>query len=190
MSRFGIVIAIAVLCGCADTSADTDTAADTDTTTSDTDTTSTTDTGAQAFEGACVLGCEVPADCCPEGTIDCPGDYPNDWQCEAGSCALKGCQLADQCQSIGNFPDHECHPIAGFGSCFDPCESDADCSMIPGATCSGVADDDARYCLVDSPCLIDADCAGQGLCEVETGICGCDDDDDCSGPGLVCHVDP
>jgi hypothetical protein len=142
-----------------------------------------------AFVGVCAAGCSVAADCCLTGVIDCPGDYPNDWTCEAGLCRRSGCQADEQCGSIGNFPNLQCHPIEGIGSCFEPCVDDLDCIAVPDSSCVGVADDGARYCTATLVCQVDSDCAGQGVCEIATGVCGCRDDDDCVASGMVC-ADP
>ncbi len=192
LARPGLILAF-VLVGCSTTAGDAATSSESESN-GETDSTGESEsgsgeTGDAPLTGVCRLGCNEAADCCPVGSINCPGDYPNNWACEAGLCELPGCQTNEQCAAIGNFADIECHPIAGTGSCFVPCEADADCVSLPDASCSGVADDGARFCLVESLCQTDADCAGEGRCDPQTGACGCHDDDDCTASGLVCNSD-
>lgn len=143
------------------------------------------DTSAKG-RGSCATRCEVPGDCCG-GEPDCPGPFPRNWECTGGFCALGGCAKDDDCHSVMN-PELECHPAGGVGICFDPCENDLDCAPTPGATCRGPVDDGARLCgAFEFGCADDSECFGWGVCEVETGLCGCHDDADCATPGAGCR---
>ncbi|PRP91430.1 hypothetical protein ENSA5_55470 [Enhygromyxa salina] len=145
------------------------------------------DTG-DGDSGYCAMGCEADADCCPMGSLDCPGDsYPDNWFCgDQGVCEFGGCASDDDCTLGGLLPGQECHPIADQPTCFEPCATDADCMLQPGATCSGEADDGTMYCAVeDAPgCESDADCGGYGICDVDSGACYCDQDSNCTAEGV------
>jgi hypothetical protein len=129
--------------------------------------------------GQCFQGCVGPADCCPVGSLGCPGEgYPNNWACNDGICEFGGCTDDLQCGLLGL--TQECHTIDGIGTCFDPCASDSDCALT-GGTCSGVADDGTGFCEVETPpCEDDLDCAGLGICDVQSGECYCLDDANCT----------
>ena len=159
--------------------------------TGSTDTDAGTDTDATGGgAGFCALGCMEAADCCPAGAMDCPGDYPQNWECNDGVCSLGGCSNNDECTFGGALPDFECHEIGGVGACFDPCESDADCEMVPGTTCSGDSDDGAKYCAMESSggCTSDDECGGAGVCNAESGACECSGDAECTIDGYVCKL--
>ncbi|KIG16155.1 Endo-1,4-beta-xylanase A precursor [Enhygromyxa salina] len=135
--------------------------------------------------GFCAMGCEADIDCCPMGADDCPGDaYPNNWTCNGqGVCEFGGCASDDDCGG-GLLDPQECHPIADLPTCFQPCTNDTDCLLQPGTTCSGIADDEAKYCAPpEAPCEADEDCEGAGICNVDTGACYCNEDANCSAEG-------
>ncbi|KIG14309.1 Endo-1,4-beta-xylanase A precursor [Enhygromyxa salina] len=135
--------------------------------------------------GYCAMGCEEDSDCCPMGSLDCPSDnYPNNWSCSAqGVCEFGGCANDDDCGGL--LQSQECHPIGDLPTCFEPCANDADCALQPGTTCSGVADDDVKYCAPEPApaCEGDADCGGYGICNVESGECYCEQDGNCTAEG-------
>lgn len=133
----------------------------------------------------CVQSCVKDADCCSEDPL-CPSPmFPHNPRCSAaGSCELPQCSSDEECTFDGGVPANECHPIDGIDSCFTPCEADGDCSQFTGVTCTGIADDGVKYCsLPQTACRGDGDCLpGLGdKCDVESGICGCEHDLDCSG---------
>jgi hypothetical protein len=151
----------------------------TDTGTGDGDGTDTT-TGGEPTTGVCVASCAGAADCCPLGAIGCPGeDYPNNWECIEGACQLGGCMANADCSDLPIPSDQECLPVAGVGACVDVCENNTDCLF--GTTCSGKADDGTMYCAAPvEPCESDDDCGGAGVCDLDTGTCGCTSDDECT----------
>ena len=170
-----------------DSSSSSDTGSDTfDVATSITATSSGSDTAdtTESAAGLCKATCQQPQECCPPEVVDCPGDYPNNWACEAGLCRSQGCMLDEHCTLDGTLPQFECHAIDAVGRCFEPCQDDAGCVHIPGSACDGLADDGARYC--QTGCSDDLECNGLGVCAAD-GTCRCRDDNDCSGqPNHVC----
>ncbi|MCA9693923.1 MAG: hypothetical protein KC636_30325 [Myxococcales bacterium] len=140
-------------------------------------------------EGVCVRACAEPRDCCPPDVVECPGEYPHAWSCEQGLCVAGGCTNDEQCAALSTVPGVGCHAIEGVGVCFTPCAGDGDCAVIPGSTCSGLADDGVGFCRTG--CESDADCEGAGRCELASGSCRCADDVDCTArEGLVCALAP
>jgi hypothetical protein len=140
--------------------------------------------GGQPTSGYCTKGCDTPADCCSEGIPDCPGPYPENWQCNAGVCDYPGCNTNVECGFIG--PSAECHKVSGLGICFDPCTSDNDCVNFPGTTCKPFADDGAKWCTKpETGCASDSEC---GKLSCKNGECVCTSDDQCAGAG-VCKGD-
>jgi hypothetical protein len=142
--------------------------------------------------GYCAQGCVEDEDCCPIGAVNCPGDdYPNNYVCDQGVCEFGGCTADSDCTGAVT-PNDECHAIEGVGVCFEPCANDNDCLLQVGTTCSGVADDDTKYCAPEpeAPCEEDADCGGAGLCDVESGECMCSSDEECDAGALnVCVLE-
>ncbi|GEM_PF-1676907 len=138
--------------------------------------------------GECKESCMEDMDCCPLGALGCPSEnYPNNWTCTDGVCVFGGCENNDDC---GNPLVEECHPIDGVGTCFDPCANDADCALLLGTQCIGMADDDVMRCEAPTePCEKDSDCLGGGICNPATGECACVSDANCTGQGGdVCVV--
>lgn len=141
-------------------------------------------TGGTPAAGVCVAACEADADCCPLGSIGCPGkDYPNNWTCDEGACSSGGCSEDADCESLVPLTNDECHPIGGVGTCFEPCKDDGDC--MGDTECIGEADDGTMYCSAPvDPCKSDDDCDGAGICDTDAGTCGCTMDDECTADGL------
>ena len=142
-------------------------------------TTSATTTGSGAGPGRCAKGCSMDSECCPELATNCPGPAPKDnYSCGDGICIVAHCVSDDNCM-FGT-----CHEIDGLGTCFNVCAVDDDCAIVPSATCSGAADDGAKYCNLPSPeCATDEDCAGLGTCN-ELARCECQLDSECTAPGV------
>lgn len=162
-------------------------------TSGETDTTGATDdtggstTGGEEV-GVCVQGCEEDVDCCPLGSIACPGkEYPNNYTCNEGICEFGGCDENADCEGI--LADDECHPIDGIGTCFDPCVNDDDCI---NSQCIGVADDGSMYCTTETePCEEDEDCGDLGRCNADEGTCYCESSKQCTDLTLdTCSTDP
>lgn len=150
-----------------------------------------TGTGGAPDAGVCVASCREDADCCPFGAIGCPGDdYPNNWTCVDGACQNGGCSENADCASIIPIGNPECIVVSGVGVCAEPCEREGDCPQAGGTECVGVADDASMYCTTPvDPCENDDDCDGAGVCDVDSGACGCTSADDCTDPELgACSV--
>jgi hypothetical protein len=133
----------------------------------------TTSTGTGSPLGHCERACAKPADCCET----CPGPtWPENFTCVAGICHQGECASNNECSLDGAVPGQECHPLMAFKTCMTVCSGDADCAS--GQICSGVADDQAKYC-IPTTCAQDADCEGSTC---HGGVCGCTTDSECSGP--------
>ena len=94
----------------------------------------------------CEQACNSNADCC---VLDsCPGAYPNNWACIAGSCAQvgPGCVSDAECP----VPDMQaCRPIGGIGNCVYPCSTETQCAVtfnLQGTKCQGEDDNDDKFC--------------------------------------------
>jgi hypothetical protein len=138
--------------------------------------------------GYCAASCRADEDCCPLGAINCPGDnYPDNYFCsDQGVCEFGGCSNDDDCNTGGPLTNQECHAIEGLPTCFEPCATDSDCILQPGTTCSGLSDDGVSYCAPEAApgCRNDDDCAGNGICDVDTGECYCQQDSNCTAEGV------
>jgi hypothetical protein len=128
--------------------------------------------------GFCALACEMPVDCC-NGAPDCPGDFPNDWSCDGGTCAFNGCTDDMQCEMLFASPDYIC---LASGACAEECAVDADCTVMTQTCVDGACTSEA------DPCTTDADCMDFGVCDVDAGTCGCTMDGDCGVDGYVCAL--
>lgn len=90
--------------------------------------------------------CNSNADCC--ALDSCPGAYPNNWACVAGSCAQvgPGCVSDSECP----VPDMQvCRSIGGIGNCVYPCQTDSECAVtfnLQGTKCQGEDDNDDKFC--------------------------------------------
>lgn len=119
------------------------------------------------------------------GIPNCPGAYPNNWTCSGGQCGAPSCSTNDECTFNGAIPKNECHKVSGLGLCFIPCMMDSDCPVM-GETCTGKADDGAKFCetAAKAGCKGDKDCAGYGKCNM--GACECSGDMDCTAKNTKC----
>lgn len=144
-------------------------------------------TGGGAAAGVCVPACREDADCCPLGSIGCPGeDYPNNWTCVEGACQFGGCAETADCTTLIPIGDPECLVVSDIGVCAETCESDDDCPLGSGTTCIGTADDGTMYCTTPvDPCESDDDCNGSGTCDTDSGACVCASADECTDPELA-----
>jgi hypothetical protein len=144
-----------------------------------------TTTSTSAGVSMCVMGCTTAADCC-QGAANCPGDYPANWECNAGVCNMGQCSTDDQCTYGGVLPNNKCLTLDLAGKdykvCAGSCAADADCST--GTACTGVAKNGTdKYCqstAVAPKCTADADCNGSGKCNTTSGACYCDADAECT----------
>lgn len=132
--------------------------------------------------GYCGKSCAMPADCCPMGSMGCPGpNYPNNWTCDSGSCGAPQCAVKDDCTFNGALPDWDCLTKDNLKFCADVCMADADCTAP--LKCIGDAGG-TKYCTAEATagCMTDADCMGYGKCK--DGACSCTADADCTGMGV------
>ncbi|WP_437305901.1 hypothetical protein [Sorangium sp. So ce388] len=134
--------------------------------------------GQEPQERYCAKSCDVPADCCPTGTPDCPSDtYPNNWTCNDGICVAPQCSTTADCATAGSPPGNDCLPVGGRMACVRTCTIGEDCG-VSGAECSGRAVNGAMYCQFPFMCTESSQCNGFGICI--DGDCVCDSDDDCT----------
>lgn len=174
----------------ATTASTSDTEPDTDTDTADTSVTDTdttdTDTGGDA--GYCVPSCEEAIDCCAgEPTCEAGvGTFPYAWSCDEGACTFGGCTADDECTFGGVIPANVCDEDSG--ACGYGCTDTAECQAVIGMEtfeCNGV------YC-EPAPCADDADCTAPATCDVDSGLClgpGCATDADCEVIGGICDAE-
>jgi hypothetical protein len=141
--------------------------------------------GSAPGAGYCGKSCAAPADCCPAGSMGCPGDYPNNWTCDSGTCGAPQCASDMDCTFGGVLMGYSCLTANSYKICAIPCTADADCSMVM-LTCVGTDDSGAKYCSSDTStggCTADADCAGYGKCNTASGACECTADAECTATG-------
>ncbi|MBK8996242.1 MAG: hypothetical protein IPM35_10920 [Myxococcales bacterium] len=131
--------------------------------------------------GYCTRPCGTVNDCCPAGSTDCPSNqYPNNYKCVAGGCRSPECSTTTDCSSTN--PKLDCFSLSGFHSCALTCSADTDCTSP--LTCSGLDDNNKKFCLAKgSGCSDDASCNGYGKC-VEK-VCVCYADADCTKAGFT-----
>jgi hypothetical protein len=131
--------------------------------------------------GYCTKPCAAAADCCPPGDPNCPGPtYPNNVACTNGACYAPECSATSDCTALN--PKLDCFSLSGFDDCAFACASDADCTAP--LTCSGVDDNNKKFCLsAGGGCTDDASCNGLGKCVNK--VCVCDVDNDCTKPGFT-----
>lgn len=137
--------------------------------------------------GTCAPECEIAADCCQPGMLDCPGAYPNDWSCDGGFCAFGGCGGDADCTYGGALADWECHPVLGVRSCVLPCTADPDCAAFGLSCAEEGTDDGVRFCVSAAADCDVSGCGGFGRCDADSGFCVCDSSDDCQAPGYGCR---
>lgn len=140
-----------------------------------------TDADAAPATGFCTPPCTTASDCCPAGATDCPSNqYPNNYQCVAGGCRSPECSTTTDCSSQN--PKLDCFSLSGFKSCGLTCSTDTDCTLP--LTCSGLDDNNAKFCLAQgSGCSDDASCNGYGKCVGK--LCVCYADTDCTKAGFT-----
>lgn len=152
----------------------------------------TTDTPEPPPPGSvCQGACEQPMDCCTlflgdPSCVGMLGTYPYNFGCENGVCQFIGCNNDDECAFGGALKGWICDHSAEVPTCQPGCNNDDDCAAngIPGWVCNGT------YC-EQPPCVDDASCGGGDVvCNPVTGACElhCSSDDVCSGAG-VCNLD-
>lgn len=131
--------------------------------------------------GYCTKPCGTVADCCPQGAINCPSNmYPNNYTCDKNACKSPECATTADCAAID--PKQDCLAEQGFNSCATTCVNDGDC--LAPATCSGVDDNNKKYCLSSGGgCANDAACNGFGKCVNK--VCACEKASDCTKPGFT-----
>lgn len=140
-----------------------------------------TSTGGPVY-GYCTRPCGTLIDCCPPGSpAACPGNmYPYNYQCNSGICYAPECSSTADCTKIG--PDLDCFNLSDFHACGEGCLLDGDCGAAQ--TCTGVDDDGKKYCeLPSGGCTDDVACSGLGKCVNK--VCVCENNADCSKPGLT-----
>jgi hypothetical protein len=131
--------------------------------------------------GYCTKPCTTAADCCPIGDPACPGTtYPHNVACTDSACYSPECSSTSDCTALD--PDYDCFSLGGFEDCLTACASDTDCPAPQ--TCSGVDDNNKKFCLVaGGGCTDDASCSGFGKCVDK--VCVCEDSNDCTKPGFT-----
>jgi len=135
----------------------------------------------------CAKACSVDADCCGEGSVDCPGPYPKNFACDGGLCRAPRCETDADCGTFVQKP--LCRVSSGLTRCFAGCDTDADCEGTGGGlgsfgTCSGTLDDGTKICALVGPlCTADSDCLDPHGAHCVDGRCGCVSDADCAGSG-------
>lgn len=100
-------------------------------------------------------GCSVPADCCANvprlpavgsEAPGCPGAYPNNWDCQGGSCINLGCSNDADCVLDG----FTCETIAedGLNHCVHSCNNSSDCTAVmPGTACLDKVQGGGKICV-------------------------------------------
>lgn len=138
--------------------------------------------GAPKHAGYCAKECTVTADCCPVGVTNCPGDYPQNYECVDGLCKAPHCTKDADCALFG--AGFICTPWAiGAGCAFPACTLDSDCTS-PGATCASTLPDGRKVCSVTVPKCTPGSCPGRLTC-LSGGRCGCTQDSDCGTSATV-----
>lgn len=135
-------------------------------------------TGA-AGPSVCRRTCELPSQCCPPGQAGCPSlEYPFNYDCVDGLCVPPTCSSDAECEAalVGT----SCHPVGGLPVCVVACDDDPDKCSQPnsGQACVGTADDGAMYCM--EPCNSGFVDCGVSVCDEQSGLCVCNDDDQCA----------
>lgn len=106
----------------------------------------------------CVEVCRVASDCAVVGSALYDDD---NWTCDAGTCAWRGCLDDDECAVLGDYACRE--DGSGTRACVERCRTSEDCTYT------------------GAPAYQDADnftCAA-GVCRWD----GCRSDDECAGLG-------
>ena len=148
--------------------------------------------------GYCAKACSDTADCCPDGDMACPGEYPRNFVCEGGVCRAPQCEQDEHCsylEDIAGSGTYVCRIRDGHRGCMESCTNDEDCAAsggLAGGTCSGQADDGTRICVASLGtaslgCKSDADCPTGKHCQ--SGTCGCANDAECKPNLDVCTKD-
>jgi hypothetical protein len=141
---------------------------------------SSTGTGMAAI-GYCTKPCGTVLECCPAGSMGCPSNmYPNNYKCDKNACKSPQCATTADCAMQD--PTQDCLALSGFNACVNPCATDGDCTAP--STCSGVDDNNKKYCLSSGGgCANDAACGGFGICLNK--VCVCQKDADCTKSGFT-----
>jgi len=156
----------------------------------------------------CQEACNVDEDCFVGGvdsTLDCVDNRctgePPPGCTDDGQCVATFSGWALDCAAQADCPGQVCIDIGGgvgkcaFSSDMIPCTPPAVDAMYPAieggmdfAVCANqdYTCGDSGQC--ENPCESDGDCVvpGYGKCYVDTGICGCASDADCSGDSPKC----
>ena len=111
-----------------------------------------------ALVAMCAHTCKAPADCATPGA---PSVDEDNWSCDAGVCAYRGCQSDAECQAVGQGPGWACDAINGYPLkvCREVCASAADCVV------AGVGLYDASHWACEASrcrfegCRADGECA-------------------------------
>lgn len=139
--------------------------------------------GGAPVEGYCVRSCATPADCCPPNLPNCPSNqYPTNFTCDNGICGPPQCAVKADCTNGGQTPQYDCILTNGTHGCAQPCVTDAECT-VP-ATCTGIADDQSKFCKLEQPpftCTPGESCNGPGVCNAAGDACVCATSAQCSG---------
>lgn len=77
----------------------------------------------------CVLGCTVAADCAT-GAAGSITDADN-YTCDDGVCAWRGCLSTQECQATFSSPDYVCEQAFGAATptCWPTCDTAGDCAL-------------------------------------------------------------
>lgn len=180
--------------GCAIVDADDDGEVSAGTTTSTRGSSTTTGDGTSSSSGVADTGssttgptgpsvcrrtCELPSQCCPPGQAGCPSlEYPFNYDCVDGLCVPPTCSSDSECEAA--LAGTSCHPVGGLSICVVACDDDPDKCTQPnsGQACVGTADDGQMYCM--EPCNSDFVDCGVSVCDEQSGLCVCENDDQCA----------
>ena len=139
----------------------------------------------------CKAECDEDGGCYCGPSGPCTGVFPENVVCFESTCHPQGCSEDAECAALFTGGNPVCVARNGvYGCTKDGCNTDADCDVSVGYTCSGVDqfDPSKTYCKAPG-CSQDSDCyySGHGKrCDVETGDCFCDADSDCP-LGTLCR---
>ncbi|MBI5533459.1 MAG: hypothetical protein HY898_12135 [Deltaproteobacteria bacterium] len=102
----------------------------------------------------CVVGCSAPADCVTLGAF--PAD---EWSCDSGACAYKGCTSDQVCAAVYKSDKYVCRP-SPYGSmnlCQLGCQTPTNCATDQGAFSAANYTCETDHCVYNG-CGSDQEC--------------------------------